>query len=137
MEGSAPALLVVSDCSAEREFLGALLRKSGWEVHLARTLVDVMKTLRIRGLGVVLSESRLPDGHNWKDLLDEFQGLETAPLLIVTDRLADERLWSEVLNLGGYDVLLKPLEREEVLRVADSAWTNWKINRGKSLHAAA
>ncbi len=49
----------------------------------------------------------------------------------MTDRLADERLWSEVLNLGGYDVLLKPFEPGEVLRVVNSAWTCWKLGQGK------
>jgi DNA-binding response OmpR family regulator len=28
--------------------------------------------------------------------------------------LADEALWAEVLNLGGYDVLTKPFDPKEV-----------------------
>jgi len=43
------------------------------------------------------------------------------PLLIVASRLADERLWAEVLNLGGYDVLLKPFEPAELRRVIGNA----------------
>jgi DNA-binding response OmpR family regulator len=35
----------------------------------------------------------------------------------VTSRLADERLWAEVLSLGGYDVLMKPFDVSEVYRV--------------------
>jgi hypothetical protein len=50
--------------------------------------------------------------------------------VIVSSRLADERLWAEVLNLGGYDVLGMPFEPEKVLRVADSAWRAWKRNQG-------
>ena len=58
-------------------------------------------------------------------------------MLIVTDRLADERLWAEVLNLGGYDLLLKPFDPEEVLRVVNSAWTSWKLTSAKSRRRAA
>jgi FixJ family two-component response regulator len=36
-------------------------------------------------------------------------------------RHADERLWAEVLNLGGYDLLAKPLEGDEVSRVVEMA----------------
>jgi hypothetical protein len=43
----------------------------------------------------------------------------------VTSRLADERLWSEVLNLGGYDVLPQPLDRNEALRTIGLAWDRW------------
>jgi hypothetical protein len=40
--------------------------------------------------------------------------------------MADERLWSEVLNLGGYNVLAKPLNMKEVFHVVGLAWMLWK-----------
>jgi DNA-binding response OmpR family regulator len=44
-----------------------------------------------------------------------------APVLVVTSNVADESLWAEVLNLGGYDVLAQPFDGEEVARVIGSA----------------
>jgi DNA-binding response OmpR family regulator len=41
--------------------------------------------------------------------------------LVVTSRMADEALWAEVLNMGGYDVLAQPLDTEEVTRVIGAA----------------
>jgi len=41
--------------------------------------------------------------------------------LVVTSRLADDALWAEVLNMGGYDVLAVPLDSEEVMRVIGAA----------------
>ena len=38
---------------------------------------------------------------------------------------ADERLWAEALNLGAYDVLAKPFDRTEVMRVVSMAWMHW------------
>jgi hypothetical protein len=35
-------------------------------------------------------------------------------------------LWAEVLNLGGYDLLMKPFEEAEVYRVVGLAWLFWK-----------
>jgi len=41
---------------------------------------------------------------------------------IVSSRLADERLWAEVLNLGAFDLLLgSPFVAEEVVRVTQCA----------------
>ena len=57
----------------------------------------------------------------WKDLLLELQKMEHPPPLIVADRLADERLWVEALNLGGYDVLAKPFDAREALDVVTTA----------------
>jgi hypothetical protein len=58
----------------------------------------------------VICERSLPDGE-WKDLLGK------TPRLIVTSYAADESLWAEVLNLGGYDVLAQPFDEQEVRRV--------------------
>ncbi len=35
--------------------------------------------------------------------------------------LADGRMWADVLNLGGYDLLMKPLDPVETLRVLGMA----------------
>ncbi len=59
-------------------------------------------------------------------MLHELDGLRVRPNLIVTSRLADEGLWAEVLNLGGYDVLAQPFDAEEVYRVVFLAWDEWK-----------
>jgi len=71
-------------------------------------------------VAVVLSEVVLVDG-DWKHVLQETKRLPDGPALVVSSRLADERLWAEVLNLGGHDVLLTPFEAAEVERVVDSA----------------
>lgn len=74
---------------------------------------------------VVICEHRLPDG-DWKLFLAELLALAVRPSLIVSSRLADERLWVELLNLGGFDLLLcAPFVPEEVLRVTESAWSAW------------
>ena len=65
--------------------------------------------------------------------------LAAPPKLIVSSRLADHRLWAEVLNLGGFDVLMTPFETEEVLRVTSSAWSEWgsKQSQGRARAAIA
>src|SRR5215831_5025639 len=70
-------------------------------------------------ISVVICEALLPDG-NWKDLA-RMASAQASPVLVVTCNVADESLWAEVLNLGGYDVLAQPFDREEVARVVRSA----------------
>jgi DNA-binding NtrC family response regulator len=73
---------------------------------------------------IAISECDLRPG-TWRELLEQTANMPHLPLLIVTSRLADERLWSEVLNEGGYDVLAKPFDHTEVIRVVESAWRQW------------
>lgn len=118
----------------ESDSLRKMLSQSDWEVRFVRTVHEALTVLRERPAGVLLSESHFSDGRSWKDLLDELQWLESPPMLIVTDRLADYRLWAEVLNVGGYDVLLSPLQPAEVLHVVNAAWQAWTQRRAY-LHA--
>ncbi len=66
---------------------------------------------------MVITECELAGGLSWRDLLAEIDEMG----VIVTSKVADERLWAEVLNLGGYDLLMKPLDPAEVLRVVTMA----------------
>jgi DNA-binding NtrC family response regulator len=83
---------------------------------------------------VILCESTLTDG-TWKDILYVTQSIRLQPNLVVASRHADEYLWAEVLNLGGYDVLVKPFEPAEVLRVIGMATTQF-TNRRKQRKSA-
>jgi FixJ family two-component response regulator len=73
---------------------------------------------------VVVCEQDLTPG-SWKEMLDQVTILPYPPSLIVTSRLADERLWAEALNLGAFDVLAKPFDRTEAMRVVGAAWRAW------------
>jgi DNA-binding response OmpR family regulator len=72
----------------------------------------------------VVTERDLTPG-SWTAILENVLLLPDPPFLIVTSRLADEYLWAEALNLGAYDVLAKPFDASEVMRVLGSAWRHW------------
>jgi DNA-binding NtrC family response regulator len=95
--------------------------ESRWTIYPAVALKSALPLLRENPIAIVLSERDLAPG-TWKDVLAETMNLSDPPLLIVASRLADEYLWAEALNLGAYDVLAKPFDAEEVIRVFRSAW---------------
>lgn len=69
-------------------------------------------------------------GTDWKTVLqDLYKTKHAVPPIIVYDQKVDENLWAEVLNLGGYDVLVKPFNSEEVRRVVRSATENTRTIR--------
>ena len=73
---------------------------------------------------VILTEATLADG-NWTDVLDLARDVLPGAEVIVTDRFADGRLWSEVLNRGAYDLLAQPFEAPEVRRILSNACSRW------------
>lgn len=105
-----------------------ILSHTRWIHFVASSLKEAQKILACEAIAVVVCDRLLPDG-TWKDLKAwlEFHGLE--PRLIVVSDDVNDQLWAEVYNMGGYDMLIKPLDRLETLRLIILAWLDWKRSR--------
>src|SRR5438105_3236455 len=114
------SVLAVGEFEADRSLLQDIFQRLGWSLLEARDRRRALHFLQRQPVHVVMAESELPNWH-WKDVLHELRRLHIPPQLIVTSRTADDYLWSEVLNIGGFDVLPQPLDREEVERVVAAA----------------
>ncbi len=93
-----------------------------YRVLCTNTCHRALEILQKTPVPVVLCESALPDG-TWLDMLQGIAGSRDAALLIVTSRMADDRLWAEVLNLGGFDLIATPFRESEVRHVVNTAWS--------------
>ncbi len=129
-------ILAISPYEEDQVILRNIFGHSNWNLRCARSWREARACLQADATPVVLCEAGLPDG-TWQNVLVDLEGMPGKPLLIVTARLADDRLWAEVLNLGGYDVLMKPFDQTEVVRVISLAWLNWKRQRESVLKKTA
>ncbi len=118
-------VLLISSLPEDRISLRHIFDRSNWRLEQVSTCRDALAYTGENRTAVVICERELPDG-DWKVVLDELEGFRVRPNLIVTSRLADDRLWAEVLNLGGYDVLAQPFDADEVYRVVSLAWDEWR-----------
>jgi len=107
-------ILSISATPEDYHALRTILNDPLWQIAKAGTCKEAIARLGRKHVPVVVvCECNLPDG-SWRDILNHMIELADPPVLIVTSRLADERLWAEVLNLGGFDVLAKPFRESEV-----------------------
>lgn len=107
-------ILAVSASETDQQELCRILTQLRWAVHRAYSRVQAIEIMRRKAISVVLCDSDLPDG-SWKDILHESALEQNPPSVIVTTPIShDAPLWSEVLNLGGHEVLAKPFDAREV-----------------------
>jgi DNA-binding NtrC family response regulator len=118
-------VLLVSARQTDRASLQQIMAGSSWKLQVRATAREGWALLRQRRVPVVICDGEKSD-FDWRWLLREMDDLPASPKLVVSSRLADERLWAEVLNLGGYDVLSTPFEAREVLRTCFLAWQSWE-----------
>ncbi len=112
--------LLVGEFPSERMLVQDIFRQCGWRLLEAPDRRRALHSLGRNEVHVVIAESDLPKW-NWRKVLTDLRRLAVPPQLVVTSRTADEHLWAEVLNIGAYDVLAQPLDREEVERVVAAA----------------
>lgn len=87
-------------------------------------------------LEIVIIDVSLMDG-NWCDIFKFLVDYGISASVVVASEFADERLWSEVLWRGAYDLLVEPYEREEVQRVLEGALRALEAQRSLQLRLAA
>jgi hypothetical protein len=124
-------LLSVSPNREESRRLQRIVEHANWTLFCADSFKGAAVILREEAIPVVITEASLPGRKRWQDFIETSTTI-CPPRVIVTAHLQDDSLWAEVLSEGGYDVLMKPFERSEVVRVAGLAWLNWKEERTKA-----
>lgn len=107
----------------------SLCPNSKWTLATSPTAESAIETIRRNPIPILICGcDHRPN--TWKEMLEALSPLSNPPFMIVTSRTADERLWAEALNLGAYDVLAKPYDQAEVVRIVSLAWLHWKERRG-------
>ena len=71
---------------------------------------------------LVVTDLVLPDG-SWFDVLNRVGDARSDAAVVVAARVADERLWTQVLEAGGFDLLVEPYQGREVQRILAAATT--------------
>lgn len=110
------SILLISPYPADHVSLGSILPGEQWQMRHALSWREAERLLDSTAFTAIITEASL-DGRCWQDLLDRIQDTP----VIVTSVTADDQLWSEVLNRGGYNVLAKPFEAGEVSWVLRNA----------------
>lgn len=128
-------VLVATRRRSTQAAVGRMLGDSGVRVVTAVDVSGCLEAMRTRGVAVLVCDADLAGG-GWKALLHSVGQMPAPPLLIVTSPDADDKLWAEVLNLGGYDVLAQPLNPGEVRRTVDHAQIAFRAARRVSQRRA-
>ena len=125
-----PVTVVAVAASATLEQLRRILGHSRWTLVESNSLAQTRQLLGAKASVVLICDTKLGDG-TWREVLDETLQLAEPPPVIVTAAQADEHLWMEVLNRGGYNLLGRPFQEQEVFRVISMAWLH-RRERGQN-----
>jgi DNA-binding NtrC family response regulator len=119
MPSKIKAMLVMAQ--ERRRTLLDLLESCGIEVVPACNCNEARRMLETQPpVQTVLTDRALPDG-DWRTVLEIVALGHAYVQVVVCSQLGDHTLLIDVLEQGGYDVLVEPYQREEIRRVLEAA----------------
>ena len=110
-------ILIVDDEPDIGVVVGEFLQRRGYEVRVASTGQEALDLMRQERLDVVLLDIYMP-GMNGVEVLrritDPAFPVQPAPGVIMLTASQDEPLLQHALDLGAFDVLLKPVNLDQI-----------------------
>jgi DNA-binding NtrC family response regulator len=114
-------VLAVNLSEEDRSSAAGILSNSYWQVLFVADCTNAYRIAEVTPSPIILCTPQMADG-SWNELMEGVRKLRHRSEVVVASKFADDHLWSEVLNLGGYDVLRTPFDSSELLRTLFLAW---------------
>ena len=114
-------ILVIDDDADMCVLLNRFLTKNGYEVDTAHSGAKGIEKLKEQKFDAVLCDYRLGDKKDGKDILLEIKALDPQTIVLIITGYSDIKTAVDVIKLGAYDYITKPLIPDEVLNVLSKA----------------
>lgn len=114
------SVLIADDDPGMRDALKETLNREGWQTFTAGDGREAVEVVRVRVVRVVLVDMQMPDMSGLEALREIRRIVAMLPVIAMT---ADRDRWArdEVVAAGAFDLLWKPLRREDVVGALERA----------------
>jgi len=106
-------ILVIDDEKSMRDFLAIMLKKEGYQVHLAENGKTALNTINKNVYDVVISDIRLPD-IDGIEILKQCKKISPETDFILITAYASTETAVEAVKMGASDYIYKPFDIDEM-----------------------
>lgn len=106
-------ILAVDD---DREFLTLLhdvLKEEGYEICIAESMTEAIEKIKDTLFDLIITDKNMPEPKG-ADLINEIKSISPASKIIVLTGFGDIESYLELMNMGIYDYLNKPVKMSEL-----------------------
>ena len=114
------SILLVDDDHEYGRAMRKMLERSGYDVTIARDGQEAMDILSVIEIDLVISEVRTPQ-LNGIDMMEEINRSEIDASVIFLTAYGDVESYMDLMNMGAFDYLNKPVKKREILSVVKRA----------------
>jgi DNA-binding NtrC family response regulator len=123
-DGAKISLLAVGIGGRERQTLEELASEANLELVFVETWKDSLTLLRRTPSVIVLCDRDVRDA-SWRTAVEDLARVAPKSCVVLVSAVNDEYLWQEVAQHGGFDVVTKPFQSDQIRRRIDHACLFW------------
>src|SRR3954471_13080304 len=113
-------ILIIDDDMDMCALLSRFLQRNGFETETAHTGHKGIAKFNEQKFDIVLCDFRLGD-KDGRDVLQEIKGINPQTIVIIITGYSDIKTAVDVIKLGAFDYITKPLVPDEVISVIEKA----------------
>ena len=114
------SILALSLPLGDRFLLERLGEQHNWSLRVADSPREGFRLASQSHFEVILCDRHQP-GYPWREVMDRLAKSSPRSCVLLVSPVKEDHLWSDVLEQGGYDILIRPLREGVVLHVIDAA----------------
>ncbi len=114
-------ILVIDDDTDMCLLLSRFLSKNDYEVDTANSAHRGIEKFKEQKSDIVICDYRLGEKKDGKDVLIEIKGIDPQTIVLIITGYSDIKTAVDVIKLGAFDYITKPLIPDEVLNVLNKA----------------
>lgn len=106
-------ILAVDD---DKEFLSLLhdvLKEDGYEIDLAEDMSEAIEKIRATSFDLIITDKNIPEPKG-AELINKIKVITPNSKIIVLTAFGDVESYLELMNMGIYDYLTKPIKMSEL-----------------------
>ena len=114
------SILLVDDDHEYGKAMKRMLERSDYDVMIARDGEEAIDVLSANAFDLVISEVRIPK-FSGTELMEEINRREINVSVIFLTAYGEVESYMDLMNMGAFDYLNKPVKEQEILSVAKKA----------------
>ena len=120
-------ILIIDDESTNAKYLSFILKRNGYQTRVSYTGEKGLKIFEEDEIDIVFTDFQLTDTKG-NEVLSKIKKINPDVPVIIFTGYADVKTAVDVMKLGAFDYLIKPLVPEEVIMVVKKAVDKYNIS---------
>ena len=123
--GHSGEVVAIIGSSQDRETVSDYALTSGWELEMLETIDQVLSLAGSQTVALIIVD-RDHSEHDWRASVQRLAKARSNPCVLLASSVVDPYLFQELVKQGGFDVIAKPIHRNELARLGRLALTYWR-----------